>query len=112
MRENNTDGEVSAAPDWNIINLQLDPALFLRNERELGQLGPEVSDGVFTFITTRAGHLRHVRQGRLGGGVQALNREHQVEPGGAMVYPHSPAGSRTHRGYGSGWSYCQLNHGW
>ena len=38
-----------------------------------GQLGPEVSDGVFTFITTtRPRHVRHVSQGRLRGRVQAL----------------------------------------
>lgn len=36
-------------------------------------------------MTTRAGHIRHVRQGRLGGRVQALNVEHQVEPGGAIL---------------------------
>ena len=46
--------------------------MFLGEKRELGKLGPEVSDGVFTFVTTRTGDVRHVSQGRLRGGVQAL----------------------------------------
>ena len=87
------DGQCPGADGVQLGRLQLAPGLLLGDQRELGQLTPQVSDGRFTLVTAAVGYLRHVGQSRLCVGVQALNTSYKFDK---PLLP-SPVGSHTPR---------------